>query len=151
MRISDWSSDVCSSDLTRRDEDRVARRCGGDRRLNGKAAAVGEPYGDTAVEIDRLDAFEAVGAVRGGERPGAAVEGETVAVEAGGDDPRVLTVPTDERVVAGDADERAVAGPTAPNIRPAVPGQRVVARAAGRVLGRHPRCRPAHRPLSRSR
>src|SRR3546814_12037837 len=74
MRISDWSSDVCSSDLTRRDEDRVARRCGGDRRLNGKAAAVGEPYGDTAVEIDRLDAFEAVGAVRGGERPGAAVE-----------------------------------------------------------------------------
>src|SRR3546814_7080733 len=106
MRISDWSSDVCSSDLTRRDEDRVARRCGGDRRLNGKAAAVGEPYGDTAVEIDRLDAFEAVGAVRGGERPGAAVEGETVDVEAGGDDRRVLTDPTDERVVAGAADER---------------------------------------------
>src|SRR3546814_13933117 len=142
MRISDWSSDVCSSDLTRRDEDRVARRCGGDRRLNGKAAAVGEPYGDTAVEIDRLDAFEAVGAVRGGERPGAAVEGETVDVEAGGDDRRVLTDPTDARVVAGPADERVVARTTGQNVRTEAPGERVAAGAAGLVLARDPLVRP---------
>src|SRR3546814_10043345 len=33
MRISDWSSDVCSSDLSRYWRDRLGRRRGGDRRV----------------------------------------------------------------------------------------------------------------------
>src|SRR3546814_14005057 len=56
MRISDWSSDVCSSDLGNRDGDReieiIARRSEGDR---GRARIIGFdelPHPETDDELD---------------------------------------------------------------------------------------------------
>src|SRR3546814_1878706 len=48
MRISDWSSDVCSSDLVRVDID--GRKIGGDRSL------CGDDRGETRLEIGRRNA-----------------------------------------------------------------------------------------------
>src|SRR3546814_6505950 len=51
MRISDWSSDVCSSDLTGRgDAGRLARRDPAGRRAGAVRAAAGLPHGPLRAE-----------------------------------------------------------------------------------------------------
>src|SRR3546814_3914591 len=60
MRISDWSSDVCSSDLRTAEEDVAVRPC---RRSHGK----GQPRGEGAGEGGRADGI-AGGAPRSEER-----------------------------------------------------------------------------------
>src|SRR3546814_9319446 len=53
MRISDWSSDVCSSDLLLADYGAVIRQTGSDRRLNPRAhGLIRRHVGDAAVRDD---------------------------------------------------------------------------------------------------
>src|SRR3546814_13061417 len=69
----------------------------------------------------------------------------------GGARRRVLTETTDGRGVAGAAGELGVAGTAGQNVRTEVPGERVVAGAAGRVLDRDQRVRTDIRPRRRAR
>src|SRR3546814_6448399 len=137
MRISDWSSDVCSSDLVHRGG-RGAR----DRVLQGP--------GRLLVVVDPPDADDLDGALSGagvGEA-GLRVEVELdVGVRGAGVD-RLQEVVTGSdhcatRCERGDADQSVL-------VQPQAPGGGVVARGPGAVAGRVARCQAVLMQIGRA-
>src|SRR3546814_5516690 len=74
MRISDWSSDVCSSDLALA-EDRRAEQQGGDRHQEGDQENVGGAGRGENAEIENVGKGGADQAERRQRRPGGGVRG----------------------------------------------------------------------------
>src|SRR3546814_6618394 len=74
MRISDWSSDVCSSDLALA-EDQRAEQQGGDRHQEGDQENVGGAGRGENAEIENVGKGGADQAERRQRRPGGGVRG----------------------------------------------------------------------------
>src|SRR3546814_18430352 len=98
MRISDWSSDVCSSDLRRHrrraEEQRKQRDAGGDLHI---VAEMDDMAAGDMAELVRYDALHLVGGLGGGDQAGKNIDN----MAAGGAGVDVVAVEQDDMEVVG--------------------------------------------------